>query len=56
MLIPAQQKPDAFGDLLGGMGMQQPVPPQPNVPVENVVEDLQPGIDGFQQNSVVFFL
>ncbi|CAG2198569.1 ITSN [Mytilus edulis] len=40
--ILAPQKPDAFGDLLGGMGIPPPVMPQPNVPVENVVEDLQP--------------
>ncbi|XP_076079653.1 intersectin-1-like isoform X1 [Mytilus galloprovincialis] len=38
----APQKSDAFGDLLGGMGIPPPVMPQPNVPVENVVEDLQP--------------
>lgn len=44
--ILAPQKPDAFGDLLGGMGIPPPVMPQPNVPVENVVEDLQPGKRG----------
>ncbi|XP_052090011.1 intersectin-1-like isoform X3 [Mytilus californianus] len=38
----APQKSDAFGDLLGGMGIPPPVVPQPNVPVDNVVEDLQP--------------
>ena len=37
-----QQQPDAFGDLLGNMGMPPPVVLQPNVCTENVVEDIQP--------------
>jgi hypothetical protein len=40
-----QQQPDAFGDLLGNMGMPPPVVLQPNVSTENVVEDIQPGRD-----------
>ena len=43
----APQQKDSFGDLLSGMGMSQPPPPQlaqPAAPTEEPLEEIMPGM------------